>query len=546
MRCKEISLRYQDFIKFSSLALDAGSAALRFQSMERRGSGKGYAGAVAIVGVATAISAVLLSHSESSDLTMLYLLGVVISATAFGRGPAIAAAVLSVAVFDFLFVPPPFTFRVSEARYLVTFAVMLVVAVVTGTLTARLREQRERALIRERRITSLHRLSQDLALRSGSTEVLEATVRRIGELLGVKAGALVPDGRGGAAFAAGDPGVLAAGPDRAAARSALLHGRPMGFPRGVPDGVRGQHIPLIAGTRVNAVLSLSAADPHALLDPDRMEMIRAFSSLTALALERCRLAEDARQIQTQVEAERARSALLSSVSHDLRTPLAAITGAASALRDEVGKIGDAARRELAETISEEAERLNRLIGNLLDMTRLESGTLRVKKEWHSLEEVVGASLTRLEPELAGRDVNVLLAPDLPLIPMDDVLFEQVVRNLVENAHKYSSVGGPIEITATVGKEELRLEVADRGEGLAAGDEKRVFEKFYRGSRTSTRPGAGLGLAICRGIVEAHGGTITAAKRPGGGSMFIVSLPLEGAPPSIEREDGSDLPATDGP
>ncbi len=504
----------------------------------------GYGGAIAIVAGATAISAILQHHSESSDLTMLYLLGVVISAIAFGRGPAIAAALLSVAAFDFLFVPPRFTFRVSDARYLVTFAVMLVVAVITGTLTARLREQRERALLRERRIASLHRLSHDLALRSGTAEVLEAAISRIGELLGVRAAAIVPDGRGAITFATGDPGVLEAEHERAAAQSALLHGRPIGFPYAAPAGVRGLHIPLVAGTRVNAVLSLSASNPEALFDTERMEMIRSFSSLTALALERCRLADDTRHAQTQIEAERARSALLSSVSHDLRTPLAAITGAASTLRDQASEIGEVARRELADTISEEAERLNRLIGNLLDMTRLESGTLRVKKEWHSLEEVVGASLTRLGPELAGREVHVSLAPDLPLIPMDDVLFEQVVRNLVENAHKYSDVSHSIDIRAAVDKEELRLEVADRGEGLAPGEEKRVFEKFYRGSRAATRPGAGLGLAICRGIVEAHGGTIAATKRPGGGSLFTVRLPLEGTPPEVECEDASDPPAMD--
>jgi two-component system, OmpR family, sensor histidine kinase KdpD len=509
--------------------------------MARRRSGKGYAGAIAVVVGATAISSFLQNHAELSDLTMLYLLGVVIIAISFGRGPAIAAALLSVAAFDFLFVPPRFTFRVSEARYLVTFAVMLTVAVITGTLTARLREQRERALLRERRITSLQRLSQDLALRSGPTEVLEAAVDRIREILGIEAAAVLPNGQGAVTVAAGDPEILASEPDRAAARSALLQGRPIGFTRGTPEGVRGLHIPLVAGTKVNAVLSLSAMDPETLLDPERMEMIRAFSNLTALALERCRLAEDARRIQTQIEAERARNALLSSVSHDLRTPLAAITGAASALRDDGSKIGEPARRELADTISEEAERLNRLIGNLLDMTRLESGTLRVKKQWHSLEEVVGASLTRLGPELSGREVNVSLLPDLPLIPMDDVLFEQVVRNLVENAHKYSAAGRPIEINAVVDREQLRLEVADRGEGLAAGEEKRVFEKFYRGSRAAIRPGAGLGLSICRGIVDAHGGTIVAAGRAGGGSVFTVNLPLEGAPPTIEPEDAGDSP-----
>jgi len=512
--------------------------------MALRERGGRYAGAVTIVAGATAISMILERHSEPADLTMLYLLGVVICAMAFGRGPAIAAAFLSVAAFDFLFVPPRFTFRVAETRYLVTFAVMFAVAAITGTLTARLRDQRERALVRERRIASLHRLSQDLATRSGAAEVLEAAVGRIGESLGLRAAAILPDGRGAAKFVAGDPSVLEPPAERSASRSALLHGRPVGFPPGAVTGIRGLHIPLIAGTRTNAVLTLSGSDPENPLDPERLEMIRAYSSLTALALERCRLSEDARLAQGQIEAERARSALLSSVSHDLRTPLAAITGAASTLRDDAGEIGHATRRELADTISEEAERLNRLIGNLLDMTRLESGSLRVKKEWHSLEEVVGASLTRLESVLGDREVDVSIAPDLPLIPMDDVLFEQVVRNLVENAHKYATPGHPIEVRAALERNELRLEVADRGDGLGAGEEQRVFEKFYRGSQAAPRTGAGLGLAICRGIVGAHGGTIAAANRPGGGALFTVRLPLEGTPPTIDREGAGDVPGGD--
>ena len=505
-------------------------------------SQRGYAGAVAIVAVATAASAVLRQHSELSDLTMLYLLGVVISAIAFGRGPAIAAAILSVAAFDFLFVPPRFTFRVSEARYLVTFAVLLVVAGITGTLTARLRSQRERAVVRERRMASLYRLSQDLVPLSRPTEVLDAAVTRIQEVLGIPVAAQVPDGQGGARLVAGDPGVLEGDDERSAARAALRHGRPIGFPYGAGDRAGNLHIPIIAGTKATAVLSLAGPQHPTHLDPERTELIRAFCGLTALALERCRIADDARQAQTQVEVERARSALLSSVSHDLRTPLAAITGAASTLRDAGLEMSEATRQDLADTISEEAGRLNQLIGNLLDMTRLESGTLRVKKEWHSVEEVVGAALTRLGPDLGNRPIQVSIPADIPLVPMDDVLLEQAIRNLVENAHKYSRAALPIEIGAVVLNGELCLDVADRGAGLAPGEERSIFEKFYRGSRAATQPGAGLGLAICRGIVVAHGGTITATNRTDGGARFLVRIPAEGSPPTVTPEDVDGIPA----
>lgn len=493
----------------------------------------GYAGALGTVAGATLLAAFLHRHSESSDLTMVYLLAVVISAIAFGRGPAIVAALVSVLVFNFMFVPPRFTFHVADTRYLVTFAVMFVVAVITGTLTAMLREQRERALLRERRIASLHRLSHDLALRSTSSEVLEAAVARVGEMPGIQAAAALPDDAGRIQWVTGDPSILGSEEERSAAAKAMLQGRMAPATHG-GAGRETVHLPLVAGTRVNGVLSLRAT-PQTFVDPERMEMIRAFSNLTALAIERCRLADDARKVQTQVATERARSALLSSVSHDLRTPLAGIMGAASTLRDAQGAIENGARRELADTIFDQAERLNRLIGNLLEMTRLESGTLRVKKEWHSVEEVVGSSLTRLGPDLADREVQVSLASDLPLVPMDDVLFEQVVRNLIENAHKYSPPGHPITIGGSVEGEMLRLDVADRGEGLETGEPERVFEKFYRGARATARPGAGLGLAICRGIVEAHGGTIVASPRSGGGSIFTVRLPLGGPPPVIEGE-----------
>jgi two-component system sensor histidine kinase KdpD len=203
---------------------------------------------------------------------------------------------------------------------------------------------------------------------------------------------------------------------------------------------------------------------------------------------------------------------------------------------------DATRRELADMIAEEAQRLNRLIGNILDMTRLESGMLRVRRDWHSLEELVGAALVRLEATLGSRPVILDLQPDLPLVSIDGVLFEQVLTNLIENAHKYSADGLPIEIHAAIAGTTLRLEVADRGPGLPSGEEIRVFEKFHRGSNTRAVPGAGLGLSICQGIVEAHGGTISAANRDGGGATFTVRLPLEGEPPIVDQERGASATA----
>jgi two-component system, OmpR family, sensor histidine kinase KdpD len=258
----------------------------------------------------------------------------------------------------------------------------------------------------------------------------------------------------------------------------------------------------------------------------------------ALSLERAQLAEQAERTHVLVESERTRSLLLSSVSHDLRTPLSVITGATSSLLADGAPLPTAVHRELVETIAEEAQRLNRLVGNLLDMTRLEAGAMPVRLEWHSLEEVVGSALGRLESRLQGREVTVTLPPGLPLVQLDDVLVEQVIFNLVENALKYTPPGSPIEILAVRGDDRLGLSVADRGPGLPPGQEESVFQKFYRGRREGDPSGVGLGLSICRGIVEAHGGTISAANREGGGAVFLIELPQRETPPVVLPEDES--------
>jgi two-component system sensor histidine kinase KdpD len=270
------------------------------------------------------------------------------------------------------------------------------------------------------------------------------------------------------------------------------------------------------------------------LRPDQIDLLEALSRQATSSLERARLAEEAQQARVAMEAERLRSTLLSSVSHDLRTPLATITGAASSLLQDAS-LGEDARRELEEAIQEEAGRLNRLVTNLLDMTRLESGSLRLNRDWHSLEELVGSALARLEPGLKGRPVHVSVPADLPLVPVDGVLIEQALVNLVDNAVKYTDAASPITIGAKAADGTLTVEVADEGPGLPPGAEERVFEKFYRAA--SGPRGFGLGLPICRAIVTAHGGTIRAERRDPRGTSFRFTLPLGDTPPPAEEEDG---------
>jgi two-component system, OmpR family, sensor histidine kinase KdpD len=233
-----------------------------------------------------------------------------------------------------------------------------------------------------------------------------------------------------------------------------------------------------------------------------------------------------------------RSSLLSAVSHDLRTPLSVITGSASALLDSELTLAPTARRDLVETIHEEGERLNRLVRNLLDMTRLEAGAVKVAKEWQPIEGIVGAALSRLEDQLRDRKVDAQFPPGLPLVPIDGVLIEQVLINLLENAAKYTPKGSPIVISAHQDKSDLVMEIADRGSGIPADHVDKIFEKFHRLPRENVGGGAGLGLAICRGIVEAHGGRIWAENRDGGGAIFRFTLPIEGAPPVLSTEDDS--------
>jgi two-component system sensor histidine kinase KdpD len=283
------------------------------------------------------------------------------------------------------------------------------------------------------------------------------------------------------------------------------------------------------------VLGVRPGDPRAFEPPEQIHQLEAFASQTALALERALLAEEAEQAKVGAETERLRNSLLSSVSHDLRTPLAAITGAATTLLATESRLDAPTRRELLETVREEADRLNRLVQNLLEMTRLESGALRLRTGWHSLEEVVGAALGRFAHTLKDRSVVLRLPPDLPLIAIDDVLAEQVLINLIDNAIKHTPPASAIEIAAWAGEGAITVEVADRGPGIAPGEERRIFDKFYRGS-PGDRHGVGLGLAISEGIVRAHGGRMWAESRPQGGAAFRFTLPIAEAPPSIAAAD----------
>ena len=492
---------------------------------------QGYAGALGVVGACTAVAWLMFPYFGLSNLVMVYLLGVVAVASRSGRGPTVLASVLSVATFDVFFVPPYFSFAVSDTQYLVTFAVMLVVALVISGMTVRIRAQADAARDRERRTAALYAMSRELANTRGADNLLAIAIQHIVEVFPAEVAALLPDAGGRLEARAVLGATLRAdATEQAVAQWVFAHRELAGLGTSTLPGAAALYVPLIGSRGAVGVLGVKPADAHAFDSPEQLHLLETFANQTALAIERAVLAEEAQAAQLRVETERLRSSLLSSVSHDLRTPLAVITGSASTLLESGGALEAPVQQDLLQTIREEAERLNRLVQNLLEMTRLESG-VEVRKEWHALEEVIGAALSRLEITLRDRPVHTDVVKDLPLVPMDDVLVEQVLINLLENAAKYTPSGTEIDVRGWAEDGRAMVEVADRGAGLAPGDDERIFEKFYRRAASQSR-GAGLGLAICRAIIEAHGGRIWAQNRPDGGAAFRFFLPIEGEPPHV--------------
>jgi two-component system sensor histidine kinase KdpD len=498
--------------------------------------GAGYGWAVAAVALVTAFAWLVFPVLELSNMVMVYLLATVVVAARFGRGPSVLASILSVAAFDFFFVPPHLTFAVSDTEYLITFAVMLIVGLVISGLTARIRAQAEAAREREQRTAALYAMSRELASTRGVDPLLSAAVRHVADVFGVQVAVLLADADGRLG-PAGDPGAqfTVDASESAVARWVLEHRQPAGLGTATLPGASALWLPLAAPRGPVGALGVRPADRHAFDEPEALHQLETFANQTAVAVERARLADEAQAAHVRIETERLRSSLLSSVSHDLRTPLATITGSASTMLDHGPGLPPSTQRELLVSIRDEAERLNRLVQNLLQMTRLEAGALQVRRQWHPLEELVGAALTRLGARLGGRQIVTRVPPDLPLVPVDDVLIEQVLINLLDNALRYTPAGSPITILATATDQAVTVEVADRGPGLPRGEEQRIFEKFYRGEGDGAR-GTGLGLAIARGIVTAHGGRIWAQNLPEGGVAFLFTVPITEKPPTAVPAD----------
>ena len=453
-----------------------------------------------------------------TDLVMIYLLAVVVAAVYLGRGPSVVVATLSVLVFDFFFVPPRLTLAVSHTEYLFTFIALFIVGLVISNLTALTREQAEAAEHQAVQNAELYALSRDLAVAAGLDAIIQAVLTHVSQTFGGQAAVFMPVGDTVKPYAA-SPGFIVSDDEPNGAARAFREGR-----AAAPSG-GSLYLPLRVTRGMVGVLGIRAFDSTRQLTPDQRQLLDTFASQVALAIERAQLAEQARQAEILQATEKLQTALLNSVSHDLRTPLVSVVGALSSLQEDGDELDPASRRSLVDNALGEAERLNRLVGDLLDMTRIEAKALKLMREPCDVEDLIGAATEQLERRLQNRSLMIDLPPDMPLVSMDFVLMERVLVNLLDNALKFSPPDRPIELVACVEGPEVRFEVSDRGPGVPPADLSRMFDKFYRVQQHGSTGGTGLGLSICKGIVEAHGGRIWAQNRDGGGIVVSVALPL---------------------
>jgi two-component system sensor histidine kinase KdpD len=490
-----------------------------------------YVAALGLVVMAWAVAfALKQANLSEANKAVVFLPAVVLASMWWGLGPGVLAAVASVLAFDFFFVPPYYTFAVADIQYFLTLVVFAIVALLVGTLAARLRRQVQTSQVREKRLEVLYRLSHALSGISGPHQLAVTAQQEVATILGGAVGIYLPDGPLLKSVVSTTEGQTVSPHELAVATWAYEHGQMAGTGTDTLPDARAIYLPLKTPQATVGVLAVEPPSTGFFFSPDRRQLLETVAGQIGIALERDQLAEQRRCALIDAETEKMRSSLLSSVSHDLRTPLAVIAGTASALLE----MGDAADRPMRDAllseIYDESNRLARLVENLLSMTRLESGAIAVEKEWFPVEDVIGSALVRLRKETAGRPIGTHIPSDLPLVPLDGVLIEQVLFNLIDNALKYSPAGSPIDVFARNEQGSVVIEVADRGAGLSEDEKERVFEKLYRGTASKGGGrGAGLGLAIASAIVNAHGGVIWAVARPGGGTLLSFRLPAGPAP-----------------
>jgi two-component system sensor histidine kinase KdpD len=486
-----------------------------------------YGWAVAISALCTLVAFAMYRRFELSNLVMIYLLGVTVAGLRLGRGPSALTAVLNVAAFDFFFVPPRYSFAVSDVQYLVTFGTMVIIALVIANLTASVRQQTRVAGARERRTALLYAMSRELAATRGIDNMARVAVRHVAEVFQCQAVVLLPAAGGKLHYPDAPPLETSfRHADLAVAQWVADHGRPAGLGTDTLPAARGEYLPLGEEGRTVGVLGVLPSNARRVLLPEQSHLLSTFAGQIALALERARLAEAAEASSLAAERETLRNTLLASISHDLRTPLAVMAAAGSTLAQHGANLDEPTRVALARSVESKAHEMSDLVSNVLDLVRLESGQVALRRDWQTIDDLVGSALAACAERLAAHRVELHLAPDLPPVWVDATLIVQVLTNLLDNAAKYTPPGTPVTVSGVVEPDRtfVRVTVDDEGPGLPAGDPARLFDKFQRGNDEGSVVGVGLGLAICQAIVRAHGGEIEAHRREGGGARFTFTLP----------------------
>ena len=485
----------------------------------------GYLSALVLVFATTALCEQVRPYLSPINMVMAYLLAVVLASVLLGLKPAIVTAFLGVLAFDFFFVPPRFSLRISDTEYLLTFLSLFIVGVVISSLVARSRERLEALGVRELQTVALYQLSCDLAAATGTHALLEVLVANIEGSLNAKLAVFLPN-RERLELAAASRGLSVGPNEERIALWCFRSRRPAGRGSDSFGGSPFCFLPIKALAATLGVLAIMIPDSDDASSVQMRRLLDACATQAALALERVRLSREAQQAQILKARDNLERALLNSISHDLRTPLATITGALSAVLDEGSRLSAAAQRELLDTAREEAGRLNRFVGNLLDMSRLEAGALRLQLEPCDIQDLIGCALAAVEKRLGTREISVQLEPGLPLVMLDLVLMIQVLVNLLDNAVKHAPTEGEIVVAARCSGQSLLIEVSDSGPGVPDADLARIFDKFYRTPVPEGVGGTGLGLSICKGIVEAHGGSVRAENENVGGLKVTITLPLD--------------------
>jgi len=483
-----------------------------------------YLASIAFVIIVTFFGVLVRKTIAPTNIVIFYLLIVVLTAVWWGRGPAVMVSFLSVLAFDYFLVPPYLTFVVSDFQYIFTFIGFLIVGLVISALASKTRQQAIKAREKEAQVTMLYQLSKDLAVSDSLGDALRIIRTNVEQIFNchtaifLSVGSAIEPSSFSSEFPIEEHEITIAA-------WVFENEKEAGWGTDILPAAKAYYLPLKTSQGVFGVLGVLFKEGQESLDSRENSLLNALVSQAAVAIQRIKLFEISRQMELVRETEKLQAALLNSISHDLRTPLVSIIGALSSLLQDSSSLDAQMRKEFLKSAYEDAGSLNRLVGNLLDMTRVEAGTLKINAKLCDLRDVIGTSLQALKDKLEKRDVRIDVPQNMPEVPMDFTLMMRVFVNLVDNAVKYSNQEAPIEITAKLLENEIKIEVKDQGFGIPEEDITRIFDKFYRAVKPRQVTGTGLGLSICKGIVEAHGGRIFAENNSDKGATLTVILPL---------------------